>query len=187
MIQVHKIKETSVFLKENEERILSLRVGPIHRGQYYLFLFIRKKNQILLRILSCSTYNFLPFAIEYDKKRCLEKRTIMEFCCDKETILEFMNRFGQEIEVADEKLKRLVKNAEMLKMDEDISIFGGLDGWSLDFHSVVQKGALHVWCLTDEKSEHYRPIIDLANYLMDMTDIDKKYRFLIYKRRSINE
>lgn len=173
-ILLYNPDDLKIFLDTDCNEIVSFVIGPIHK-LYYEFICYEIYGTIKLLYSEISIEKMLDFAKSY--------------CLPNTTFDELRTKINKEPLFVETYKKGLMKNVEVSYLKEMILTVNefrtngnkiknfGFDGLSMDCKIFRSNEFFHIKDYSD--GEGYKPVIELANILLEKVGVDSNERFII--------
>lgn len=161
-----------------KEQYVGLHISPIRRAEHN-FIIINEAGTLKLLHGSHTAKEFLDFAKEIVPAECSYTDFLQNIVCSKEFVFSYRKKFYKDICLNDD-ISVLLSKIKDVDFNVPQTRHGGLDGFSLNYWMPGLDKEFHVWCC--HYDDYYAPLTDLANALLDVVSVDKKYRFCVSRR-----
>ena len=175
---IYSIEEVKILLESDETEIISYAIGPIKR-KHYMFICYEKERNVYLKSSEYDAEELVGFIQGFSRNDMTMFESIEKDIMEDTFIDAYKKRFAHTIEIKDCAFMTMIKQAINVNANSPKTKYNGLDGFSLDCYTPKWGKALHLWCCS--KDEYFKPVIDLANYLLDFKEVDAGYRFRLVK------
>ena len=156
--------------------ICAFHIANINKKRGFFFIVKRKERVILLYSIINIT-DLMELAKECSLPENKENK-IAEIVETADFQKKYNKRFLKEIEIKDSKTLNLLDTILKMDLSKGKNDMHGLDGFSIEIKKKKSDKAYYSWCHSNDKD--YFPVIDFANYIFDLLNIDKDYRFIKY-------
>lgn len=171
---IYDIKDINLLLERDETEIISCIIGPIKRKQY-MFICYEKDGNPYLKFSEYSHKELFEFGREFYK---MSMPVSLEKVIKEDSFIEaYKRKFVRVAEIKNSTFVGLLKQVSNVDIDAWKRNIKGLDGFSLDCYMPIWDKNLCMWCVIAD--EYFRPVVDLANFLLDFMMVDLEYRFRI--------
>lgn len=176
---LYDIDKVNLLLEDGEKEIISYTIEPIDRKRY-MFIFYEKGSCLYLK-----NSEYLPMElIEFMKGFAEKEMTLPDFlkkvAMQKTFIEAYKEKFLCTIKINEPYLIMMIEKAANLDINHLTAKSYGLNGFSMDCYAPRWGRILELGNYSKDK--YFQPVIDLANWLLDMKGADPRYRFAILKK-----
>ena len=162
---------------KEENLCVGFHISPVKKRDYNFFV-INSSDGLKLLYGSHGTTEYLEFVKSYVPQKCSYTEFLENVAQTKEFISAYKARFYQE-KVLPNDIDKLVASVRNIDFSVPQTRHGGLDGFSLYCWMPQMSKEFRVWCC--HYDEYYSPVTDLANALLNFTNVNEEYRFSVYK------
>ena len=175
---IYGIEELKILLENDETEIVSYAIGPIKKKRY-MFICYEKEKNVYLKSSEYDSEELVRFIQEFSQNDMTMFESLEKVIMEDTFIDAYKRKFVRVIEIKNSVLKGLTEQVDNININYPKTKHNGLDGFSLDCYTPKWGKELHLWCCS--KDEYFKPVIDLANYLLDFKEVDAGYRFRLVK------